>query len=980
MAMLLTSADITGGKRFSHAPTRGRWAANLQGASMKSSIRRSKRPSVKYAIAGVVFYGLTGLTPALAQDEASAPVPDAAAAQEAVASTETAAASVPEPSLQDPLPEPAYEPAITSTIGDTSTVTPLGEQEAETLVADGEVKKMSAVKQRQVEEIVVTARRRDELLENTPVAVTALSANDLVDAGVTNLLEIGELVPNLQVIYSGSGAAFVIRGIGSFPAPYFDQGVGLYLDGVYIPRQQGNVTEMVDVAQIEVLRGPQGTLFGKNSAGGAIKITTAKPEAELGASLRLRYTTNDNVQTRAMLNVPINFGDFQDRLAVRLNLATTNQGGFVENEYNGQMLGNQDNLGFLGSLRFLITDDLVMDVSGLWNSTHSRGLGSSCTYIQESQFQSIMDLPPPLGPADYDQEKYREACQEAQRYKVNLDAPNFYSQKSAMVWGSLTWDIGDLGFFEDLQTQFLTSGRRYDEYRNFDADGTQFDVLVASSTGDNPYGGSPAGGWSITEEVQLTGAALDGRVKFVTGVFGSMESANDNLLLLVLPNTLADTNGGITDGKFETNNWDFSIFGQADTSLTDWLNLTGGIRFGRTKKAVERLRVQPVEGVYPGPVLCQPGTGPGYFNDQNQVVACDPLTGTNNRIPNSGRCKEGTGPLPVYDAEGNITEYRDGDTICDPEAWGESRYFTNWSPMISLQATMPEDLLVDTPIDHLMTYFQFARGYKTGGFNGGALDNDPRNRDSFDSEVADAFEIGLKSIWWDRMFSANLTGFVTMYQDLQLPTAETLFPAEGCVPPEGLDECNAVAASFTRNVPQANIRGIEFEFEFQPVEYIQLSGNIGMQDARIGEWRTAENPLTGEPENVSGQTFSFVPAINSYLALTTPFPVEFPMDVFSGLMLPRVDWGYQSDVQWFSRKLNEGATKNAALQKAYSMVNLRLTYLFNNSQTSVAIFGENMTDVELLTGVLNSSQRVLGTVLNYYGQGRAFGFEITHSF
>ena len=230
------------------------------------------------------------------------------------------------------------------------------------------------------------------------------------------------------------------------------------------------------------------------------------------------------------------------------------------------------------------------------------------------------------------------------------------------------------------------------------------------------------------------------------------------------------------------------------------------------------------------------------------------------------------------------------------------------------------------------------------------------------------------------MFSANLTGFVTMYQDLQLPTAETLFPAVGCVPPEGLEECNPVAASFTRNVPRANIRGIEFEFEFQPVEFIQLSGNIGMQDARIGEWRTAENPLTGQPENVSGQPFSFVPAINSYLALTTPFPVEFPMQVFSGLMLPRVDWGYQSDVQWFNRNLNNGATKNAALQKAYSMVNLRLTYLFNDSQTTVAIFGENMTDVELLTGVLNSSQRVLGTVLNYYGQGRAFGFEITHEF
>jgi iron complex outermembrane receptor protein len=294
---------------------------------------------------------------------------------------------------------------------------------------------------------------------------------------------------------------------------------------------------------------------------------------------------------------------------------------------------------------------------------------------------------------------------------------------------------------------------------------------------------------------------------------------------------------------------------------------------------------------------------------------------------------------------------------------------------------MPEDLLLDTAIDHLMGYFQFARGYKTGGFNGGSLDNDPRNRDYFDSEVADAFEIGIKTVWLDRMLTANLTGFVTMYQDLQLPTSETLFPdPDNCTEITPEIGCLTTSASFTRNVPKANIRGIEFDFSFQPLEFIQLSGNLGLQDARIGEWRTAENPLTGEPENVSGQRFSYVPAINSYLALTTPFPVTFPMEFFSGLMLPRVDWSYQSDVQWHSPNLNNGATPNAALQEAYSNVNLRLTYLFNDGQTSVALFGENMVNVKPITGVLNNSQRVLGTVLNYYGQGRAFGFEITHEF
>ncbi|MFP6662602.1 MAG: TonB-dependent receptor, partial [Deltaproteobacteria bacterium] len=699
---------------------------------------------------------------------------------------------------------PGFEPALTGTIGDTGTAEPMGEAYAEAVAADAVAAQMSPATQGRIEEIVVSARRRNERLEEIPVAVTALTPSDLTEAGVTSILDIGALVPNLQVINSGAGASFVIRGIGAFPAPYFDQGTGLYLDGVYIPRQQGNVTEMIDIRQIEVLRGPQGTLFGKNSAGGAIKITTASPEAELGAFVRVRATTNNLIQTRATLNLPLNFGSFQDRLATRLNFATTNQKGFVQNEFLDTAVGNQNNLGFLGSLRFLATEDLTLDVSGMWNRNWSRGAGPQCTYIQPSQLAGVFDAAPPFGPAAYDQASYEEACRESGRYTNALNVSQVANQQSWMLWSAATWDVGALGFLDDVEAKFLTSYRQYLDYLVVDLDGTEFDIFEVDNSGRSPFGGSPAGGWSITEEIQFAGTALDGRLNFVSGLFGSMESSHDDSVLLVLRDTISDANGGTTLGQFTTNNWDWSIFGQADFAWTEWLSTTGGIRLERAKKAVDRLRIQPVEDAYPGPVACQPGTGPGNADADGRAVPCEPVPTPNNRVPNSGNCAAGTGPLPVFDAGGNIIEFLSGDVPCEPVAWERQRYFTNWSPMVSARFTMPDELLEDTVVDHLMGYVQFARGFKNGGFNGGALDNDPRNRASFDSEIADTFEVGLKTISFNQMLTANFTWFATQYQNLQLPTVETLFPAEGCVPPEGLEECLPVAATFTRNVPKAS--------------------------------------------------------------------------------------------------------------------------------------------------------------------------------
>lgn len=893
------------------------------------------------------------------------------------------------------IPAPAYDPGIENTVGVTDTTDATGEYDARSIedaANDGRLR-VSARRVGKVEEITTTARKRDEFLQDTPVSVSVLNPQELVDSGTIYLPQIQNLVPNLTVIPRRDGASFTIRGVGAFPSPWFDQGVGLYIDDVFIPRQQGNITELIDIEQIEVLRGPQGTLFGKNSAGGAVRITTMKPHMDLEGAVRVRSSSLTEVQTRAMLNLPIGTGWLEDKLAVRLNFGSSHRSDYVYNRYLDVGMGGWDTFGFLGSLRFQPTDDLVFDVSGLWNRNRGRGGPGVCTYIQPSSLREPMDFAPDpsrggIGPRyDYDSDSYREACLQAQRYDIALDTPQLDQTTSQILWATGLWDVGDVSVFENLQTKYIGSYRWYETWGRTDLDGTQFRVWESDTTGQSGNGGSPENGWSTTQEIQVNASVLDGRLTFVAGAFGYLEHIKQDQLLLTFPGTPAELGGGVGVLQFGADNWDWSLYSQADFAVTDWLQLTGGVRYAQERKQVDRLAYWPEStGAYPGPHACQPGTGNGNRDEQGRAIECVPvpdLPGRPNsgRVPASGLCRAGTGPM--LGANGRISAT---DTVCDPEPWERSQKFENVSPMAAIRFTLPDDLLDQTPFDHVMAYFQYARGYKGGGFNGAALDNNPRQLDGFRPEFTDSYEIGFKTTSFEDRMTFNLTFFHTDYKDLQLPWVETIPPAEGCVitDPElieaGITECLPSTLVLTLNATDARIQGIEAEFLAWPVPFLALQGNMGLQDTEFENFIGAENPLTGLPVDNSGQPFSFIPRWNAHLALFTPFPVEFERARWlSGILTPRVDWTYRSEVQWFSRFLNEGATPDAALSPPYNLLNFRITHLFDDGSATVALFAENLLD-ETPLAVNPLGQGVMGSILRYWNERRTFGGEVTYRF
>ena len=446
----------------------------------------------------------------------------------------------------------------------------------------GEDVDLSDGERQRIEEIVVSARKRNELLEETPVSVTALDASALAEAGITDLRDIRNLVPNMQfeaaAVSSTLSSSIRIRGIGTPGAgTSFEPGVGVYLDGVYMSRSLTSIIDLADIAQIEVLRGPQGTLFGKNTVGGAINLTTVKPSAELEGSAGVRVANFGTVETRASLNLPVT-----DWLATRLNFISKNSNGWFENTNLEENLFDKAALGFLGSMQILATDDITIDISGNFFRSHQNGQGSTCKFQPGAEPAFGPSLIPDLWPA----------CEETTPTSNTANVDQVFSDTQYGMWGSANWDIGPVGFLDELSMTLRGSwrGGSFDTVQ--DLDGTYLPTLAVVLTDQTEDIGAATEGRTQVAELQTNFSAWDERIQGVIGVFGFHENTK-------LPtNIVADL--GLIDRKTLTvatvKNYDIAGYGQISADLTEWLEVTGGLRWTEEKKGTNMYRLQTQSG------------------------------------------------------------------------------------------------------------------------------------------------------------------------------------------------------------------------------------------------------------------------------------------------------------------------------------------------------------------------------------------------
>src|SRR5688572_5239112 len=232
-----------------------------------------------------------------------------------------------------------------------------------------------------LEEITVTARRREESLQSTPVAVTALTGEALEMRAAASVEAVSQFVPNVQFDGAAalSGGAYnatvFIRGIGQNDFAIFsDPGAAMYLDGVYLGRSIGGIMDAVDLARVEVLRGPQGTLFGRNTIGGAVNLISQQPTQDLDAELAVTAGRFDRLDGRAIVNVPLS-----DNFSTRWTVASINRDGYTTRLTDGEDPGDRDAL--IGRVQALWNAAETVDVSFSLDATRVRQNSAALTLV-----------------------------------------------------------------------------------------------------------------------------------------------------------------------------------------------------------------------------------------------------------------------------------------------------------------------------------------------------------------------------------------------------------------------------------------------------------------------------------------------------------------------------------------------------------------------------------------------------------------------
>lgn len=746
----------------------------------------------------------------------------------------------------------------------------------------------------QVEEIVVSARKRAEALEDTPVAVTAVTAGTLREAGVYRIDQMTELVPNLQFQDSiqGNLAQFTIRGVGTGnPDIQFDPGVAIYLDGVFLPRASGSLLSVVDVQQIEVLRGPQGTLFGKNSVGGAINMTTVKPQHELNGSVLVRPGNFNSLDTEVMLNVPI----IEDFLLSRVSFFSGTRDGYVFDNFRDEYYSDRNEMAFLGSLRFLLHEDVTFDVMGTWNRSQTKGRAGQCIVVDENApLASLYDraFPP---------------CRETTLFENSANISGMSDIKGWGSWGVLNWDVGDVWEIENLAVKALGSWNEQRPRTRFDVDNT-FEDIVYLSTAGNDGGGEPKFDGAVGEqqqtsaELQVNGESFDGKLVFVTGVFAQWENAMDDRTTSVGPPL-----NRLTRNVSSIKNWTWAPYLQATANFTEWLSLTGGIRYTQDHKSLKLDQFQ-----YGGP--------------------------------------------PEYPLAGEF-DFPEG-----------SELFQAWTPMGSIASTLPMDLLPDWA-DHFMAYFTYAQGFKGGGFNALA---GPRAQDGtnalaapFRPETLDNYEFGFKTILFENRLSFNAAFFLGKYDDIQKVSVQAV----------GVDDMGVpIIQRITENAAAATIKGFELEALANPIEGLQINGNIGVTKTKYDDFPNAVSDLTSDSIDRSGEGFNNVPEFTSFLSVQYSMEVDAgDSAILQGWLTPRVEWYYQSEVHLLGPELVD------SFQSGYNLLNARLSYSFFDDRAQVALWGKNLTDqtyINWSTGTVST----FGFLVNFPGLPRTWGGELSYLF
>lgn len=568
-----------------------------------------------------------------------------------------------------------------------------------------------------VDSITVTARRREENLQDTPVSISAFSEESLERQQIEGTDDLDMITPNLQFTSYGpltgnnSAAQVFIRGIGQTDATAaVDPGVGIYMDDVYLGRAVGGAMEFRDIANVQVLRGPQGTLFGRNTIGGAVLLSTKDPGDEFGGELKARTGTDSLIRIFGGLDIPLS-----ETLGARLSGGLKKRDGYVTRVFDGVDLGDDNTYNLNAALKWEPAANFSFKIKADYAHENENGSPFVFTDINTAQVFPIAvsvgagcpgaSFPPPIPVPNIDDPRCANDFYNMGEFTNGGNAPVTSTLESWGVSGHAEWGVNDA-----VTLKSITAYRSLEWKGVRDADNTPFNILTTNLESESTQ---------FSQELQ---ALFDfGQVKGVVGGYFFDEDTFDFTRVQFSPPIAPVLMGGpgVLDVQLvDLGTKSFAFFTQWSWDLTDSLGVSGGVRYTDEEKSMQA-------------TIYNPGVQPIDF------------------MPT-------TLPTMATTEGGSLFIFPDQYTEDYSSVIGSASLQYRWN-------------------DNFLTYFSWSQGFKSGGFNErynaptvdlstGVENNLPI---AFDEETANTYEIGFKSDFGG-VFRLNASGFRTKYDDIQL--------------------------------------------------------------------------------------------------------------------------------------------------------------------------------------------------------------------
>ncbi len=863
-----------------------------------------------------------------------------------------------------------------------------------TLAAPATAQEASASMQSaSLEEIVVVAQKREQNIMDVPVAITAVTGAQIEASGIKDMIDLQQNVPGL--IVSGSQTTttsnFSIRGIGSTSNNFgVESSVGVYVDGVYRSRQSSLINELVDVEAVEVLRGPQGTLFGKNTAAGAIQVRTVAPSTEsYDGFLDVTMGSLDLRRVSGAVNIPLT-----DNLAFRGTVFSSQRDGYVDNliyDLSGpvpsttaqeDLFNNRDRFGF----RFQVGYDNGEDFNLRVIADYSE-IDEICC-IGTSRVDGLLShglleatgvgLPGPdflrlnLGNIVFTDYPYPSVLPTASLLGFDVPLPPTVIQ--GVSWDDYVTSINfapisqneDRGLsvefnkdFENTTFTSVSAYRAFDTYDLIDVDFTDTTLGERENTAQQT---------SFSQEFRLAGTFGESS-NWVVGAYYFEQEIKSNTITVGgaqlqafadlgeqfsgSPFTLTDITNAVTgislatnglipvgaqafpEGAFANDNVTqehdgYAVFGQVDWALSDALTLTLGARYTDETKDINAVYTQTNPGTNPPDFAAIGATLIGFqeFLAGNIPAPPDPTPLLAVAQPNEFW---GGWTLPPFSPRPNVL-----DTLEDDQITGTAKvtWFAN---------------------DSTMMYLSYATGYKAGGTNADRIFYDAADPDNplfsqlFDAEKSTSIELGFKGDIGDNIrLSASL--YQTDFDDFQANT----FEGSGFV---------------LRNAGDLEIKGVELEWIWQVMENTSVTGYFARNE---GEYITFQNavawdatpfhsPGVTDDGDRSGESLPYNPEDRFQISLTQNFPMG-ANNLF-----------FRADYAWASETATDGDNDPLTVQDDFGILNLRVGMDLDDWNSTITLWGRNVTDERYYNGSFDPPLLDFGRMNSYPSEVATYG-------